>query len=494
MAFFEWPLMACVVAGAPPAAPGGEGAVQQVFAVDVVDEGAAGEGDSGEANGGAREESSATAAGGPRDECESCAAGAAAGEAASPGMPAKPLFTPLAARWGNGFELYTPDEEFTLHIHNLTQFDYRDYSEDYGPFDPQNTFVFPREWLILNGKVTKPVDYFLSFAFGFQSVNVLDVFFNWQIVDERVQIRLGRYKTPFTYEFYALPIYGLVNPERSLFFNNFGLNRDLGAMLWGTVLEGQLDYAAGVFNGARNGFVDDQNDNKDFAGYLNFRPFHASEGALLQHWNFGVSTDMGDQNDAVAAPRTYRTLVPIIGADTVGVAFLDLADDVRDFGARRLWSVHSALYHGTVSLIGEWQSGWQNFSRTGSTAKTRVPIDSFYVQAGWFVTGEEVSMRGVVHPRRPFDVRRGMRGPGAWEPFVRYDNLYIDPRILALTDGRPWTNDVQTFSLGVNWYWNRVVKFAVQWERAWFGDEVFVTRTTTQSTNDSWLVRTQVNF
>ncbi|MGH2031970.1 hypothetical protein, partial [Acinetobacter baumannii] len=83
-------------------------------------------------------------------------------------------------------------------------------------------------------------------------------------------------KTPFTYEFYDLPINGLPNPERSLFFNNFGLNRDLGVMAWGQLFDKRLDYAVGVFNGSRNGFID-TNDSKNVAAYVNFQPFGDQE-------------------------------------------------------------------------------------------------------------------------------------------------------------------------------------------------------------------------
>ena len=43
-------------------------------------------------------------------------------------------------------------------------------------------------------------------------------------------------------------------------------------MAWGTMFDNRFDYAAGIFNGTRNGFVD-ANDFKDFAGLVNYRPF-----------------------------------------------------------------------------------------------------------------------------------------------------------------------------------------------------------------------------
>ena len=80
---------------------------------------------------------------------------------------------------------------------------------------------------------------------------MLDIFFNVNY-DRRLQFRFGRFKTPFTYEFYAEPVQGLPNGEWSLFFNNFGINRSVGTMVWGQSVAGRVDYATGIFNSTPN--------------------------------------------------------------------------------------------------------------------------------------------------------------------------------------------------------------------------------------------------
>ena len=55
--------------------------------------------------------------------------------------------------------------------------------------------------------------YFLSFANGFDTFCLLDVFLDFQF-DPRLVVRAGRFKTPFTYEFLVEPIQGLILPER----------------------------------------------------------------------------------------------------------------------------------------------------------------------------------------------------------------------------------------------------------------------------------------
>ena len=156
-------------------------------------------------------------------------------------------------RFGPGFELRTDDDEFIFQFHDLTQFEYRGYQQ-YGQTPVKDSFLFPRQWFMFSGRITKPIGYFLSLAEGFDTTNILDVFLDLEY-DPRIRLRLGRYKTPFTYEFFVEPIQGLILPERSLFFNNFGQNRDLGVMAYGRLANNTLDYAVGIFNGTRNGFV-----------------------------------------------------------------------------------------------------------------------------------------------------------------------------------------------------------------------------------------------
>lgn len=409
-----------------------------------------------------------------------------------PNMPAKPRKIDLKARFGNGFELYTADEEFTFQAHNLTQIDYRNYGTEGLGFD-KDGFVIPREWLIFQGKLTKPIDYYFSVAYGHNTFNILDVYFNWHAIDDRLQVKLGRYKTPFTYEFYNLPIQGLVNPERSLFFNNYGLNRDLGAMVWGTVLDKRLDYAAGIFNGTRNGLLD-TNNNKDFAGILNLRPFGTWENSALQYLNIGGSTDIGQQDDNLANPQVFRTIAPNTLAPGIGMVFLNLANNVRDYGPRAFWTAHTAWYYQGLSLLAEYEGGFQDYARTASNIRINVPAQSYYVQAGYFITGETVTGRGSVQPIRPFDIREGMRGVGAIEPFTRWNQFHLGDSILSLTDGLPWTNTVRTYSLGTNWYWNQNIKFVFEWEHSWFGNAVTTGPGITAKQNDTFLLRSQIYF
>ena len=275
-------------------------------------------------------------------------AAAASSAAKKPEMPYTPKLVKGYAGVGPGFVISSDDDEYQLQFHNLTQFELRQYNnQNMNP--TKSGFGFPRQWLIFNGRLTKPIEYFVATNWGFTNLSLLDAFINIHY-DDRIQFKIGRFKTPYSYEFYAEPINGLISPERSIFFNNYGPNRDLGAMVWGQVFDKTTDYAVGVFNGVRNGQVDN-NNAKDVIAYFNSRPLEKSGIDLLKYWNVGGSTSYNVYN-GVARPEVFRTNVPYPGDPSVSPLWMQLNPGVQNFGSEKLWSMHSAWFYKSASVIG----------------------------------------------------------------------------------------------------------------------------------------------
>ncbi len=399
---------------------------------------------------------------------------------------------PLKARFGPGFEFKTNDDEFNLQIHDLTQFDGRFYGQA-NQTQAIDSFAFPRQWTIFSGHMTRPYEYYVSLAEGFDAFQILDVFLNVNY-NKAFQFRVGRFKTPFLYEFYAEPTQALANGEWSLFFNNFGYNRDLGGMLWGQLLKDRVDYAAGIFNSTRNGFLD-ASDPKMFMGFLNFAPFKRELDSTLENFNFGGSVVVGQQNH-VPIPQEFRTIVPTSGNGGLGVPFLNLNNNVLASGPQAFWSMHAAWFYQSLSLIGEWQSGFENYALTGRSTQTRVPVGSFYVQGAYLLTGERVASRGLVKPFHPFDLRKGKFGLGAWEVAARYSLLDIGDEVFTagLADPNQWTNRLDAIDLGVSWYWNQYIRILFDWQHADFGNPVIYRPGAFQSTSNMFIIRFQLWF
>ncbi len=396
-------------------------------------------------------------------------------------------------RFGPGFELRTDDDEFILQFHNLTQFEYRGYQQ-YGQAPVKDSFLFPRQWFMFSGRITRPIGYFVSLAEGFDTTNILDVFLDLDYTS-RMVLRMGRFKTPFTYEFFVEPVQGLILPERSLFFNNFGENRDLGVMAYGRLANTTLDYAVGIFNGARNGFVA-TSDSKFISSFVNWKPFNNAEGSPLENFNIGGSV-FGGNEVQVPVPQTLRTLVPTAGNTVAGIPFLAFNNNVRQSGMLTFWDLHTAWFYNRLAVIAEWQSGFQDYALSSNlAAKTHLPIQSYYIEAGYILTGETRSGTGIVKPRNPFNLKNGQFGLGAWELTGRYNFLEVGNQVFknGLADPNLWANRVYTADLGFNWHINQYLKFMFDWEHGGFNQPILFAPGRRQATSDLFVARIQLFF
>jgi phosphate-selective porin OprO/OprP len=337
----------------------------------------------------------------------------------------------------------------------------------------------------------------LSINRGLGSFNLRDVFLNFHY-DDRLMLKFGRYKTPYTYEVYAISNTDLLSPERSLYAMNIGLNREIGMMGWGQLFDKRLDYAAGIFNGPRNGF-EDFNNAKDVIAYLNARPFGTSEIPFLDHLNIGGSVDFGSQNNPLL-PEVFRTATNASnsdGANAAAPALLAFNPNVREVGERALWNLHLAYFYKGLSVLAEWDSGFLGYATTNRPdARVRLPVGGYYASAGYFLTGETVTRRTQVKPIRPFDLRQGKFGLGAWEVHGRYSALNLDDRVFTagLADGNLWTNDAYAIDLGLNWYINQYLKVYFDWQHAVFGRPVIAAPGFQQKTSDLFWLRAQLYF
>jgi phosphate-selective porin OprO/OprP len=400
----------------------------------------------------------------------------------------------------DGFKFSTQDGEYSLGIRMMEQLDAKAYSQPAPGFAGSGIYN-PRSRFYLEGHLTKPIQYEISFQQTYDSVNLLDAYLNFNY-DSRFQLRFGRYKTPFTYEWYRIHIWDLLAPERSLFATNFEGQRRFGVMGWGTAFENRLEYAVGSFDTQRNGYQA-FNSLQDVMAFINFKPFYNQErGSLLRDLQFGGSVDAGHENQPLS-PAVLRTNSPPspTGVSSIGatnaatVPFLAFNPGVTEHGDRALWELHTAWYYGGLTLLGAWQSGFESYGRAGG-ATDQIPINGWFLQAGYLITGETIRDRTLVDPLRPFDLRPGRFGYGAFEPTARYSELTVDRRVFTdgLADPTLWTNQAKLVDVGVNWYLNKFVKIYIDWEHAIFANPVFSNNGPAKRSNDLFWLRTQVYF
>jgi phosphate-selective porin OprO and OprP len=420
----------------------------------------------------------------------------------APGYPVSNMYTdsrlPSLGRF-KGFQFKTEDEEFGIGFHLESQIDARVWSQR--DQVPANSGLFlPRQRIYFDGNITKRIEYEFSINRGLGgTVNILNAYVNLHL-DDRFELKIGRFFTPLTYDQFAIPNFWLPTPERSLFTNNVGLGRQIGLMGWGYLFDKRLDYAAGIFNGSRNSF-ESLSNGMDFVAYLNARPFQESESlGFARFLNMGTSVAIGHQNQP-AVPVSFGIGGTAPNADVPGVGttpFLILNPNVIERGDRLLGSVHSAYFYRGLSLIGEWQYGYGSYASLARSTQAQVPFAGFYVAGGYFLTGEHVDQRTKVHPLRPLvPTRKGdPMGPGALEVVSRVSGLRLGEKIFTagFADPNLWSNQAVTTELGVNWYWNEYVKLEAFWLHAGFADPVQFRPGGLQKSDDMLWLRFQLYF
>jgi phosphate-selective porin OprO/OprP len=397
----------------------------------------------------------------------------------------------------DGFRWGTQDDEVTFGFRALQQIDARIYAnanQQYassGIFNPRTRFYF-------EGNLTRPVSYEFSLQHTYNTTNLLDSYINYRFSDE-LQLRFGRFKTPFDYEWYRVHIWQTLAPERSPFAQNFGGNRRFGFAGWGSLFDNRLEYAIGTFNGQRNGFTP-FNSHQDVMAFLNFKPFEQDSDSILRNLQVGGSLDAGIENNPLSpavlmtsAPATPLPLTP----GSASVPFLALNNGVVERGFRALWELHVAYYYKGLSFLGAWDTGFQDYAKgTAGPPPVRVPTGGYFAQVGYILTGETIRDRMLIEPLRPFDIRPGHFGLGALEATARFSDLTLGRQVFAggLADPNIWTRQVQMVDVGLNWYLNKFLKVYIDWEHAMFATPVFYNTGRSQKTDDLFWIRCQLFF
>jgi phosphate-selective porin OprO/OprP len=397
----------------------------------------------------------------------------------------------------DGFRFATDDEEITLGVRAMATVEARVYQQRNQ--DPVSNGIYtPRTRFYFEGQFSKPLKYEFSFQQSFTNVNLLDVYLQYDF-DPRFKLRFGRYKSPFSYEWYRVHVWDLLAPERSLFAQNFEGNRRFGLMGLGDLFDKRVEYAVGSFNGGRNSYVETAN-MQDVMAFINFKPFELLEDHPLRDFQFGGSVDAGHENNPLS-PAVITTNVPPTGntlsSISPGLPILAFNNNVRERGRRALWELHAAYYYQGLSVLAAWQSGVESYALGSSGPKpVAVPIGGYFAQVGYILTGETIRDRTLIDPLHPFDLRPGRFGLGAFEVTARYSELSLGRNVFTggLADANQWSNQAGMTDVGFNWYLNKFVKVYFDWEHVVFGQPATFRPGGLQTTSDLFWLRTQLYF
>jgi len=413
----------------------------------------------------------------------------------------------------DGVLFRTNDGMFSLRINNLTQMDARVFSHTadgaHTATSLQDNFVVPREWFFFRGNVTEYVDYQVLVASGVaassttaSSFNLFDAFLDFnpfgQEQKEKFQIRVGRFRTPFMYQFFNLVPQDYIAPELSMFATNFIQNRQIGVMPHGKLFDGRLEYAGGVFNGQPNSY-EVTFSNRTGMALLGYTPFLLQRGSVLQYLTF-VGSYVNGRQFGSPVPSFLGTAVPSAGPSDnalISPTFLMFGSDTVQDGPRVLWDAEVLWSFRSLSFYGEYDAGYVTYGLSTSPGTTAAPVSV----SGWsaaltyFFSGEEIGLdRRRVQPLHPYNWKKG--GFGAFEGFARYSDLVLGSSVFTdkFASATGNANGVNATDIGVNWYLNQYLKVVLDWQHAMFNRPIELSTTRFTRLEDLYWLRFQLYY
>ncbi|OIQ81553.1 phosphate-selective porin O and P [mine drainage metagenome] len=413
--------------------------------------------------------------------------------------------TPVANTDEQGFVIRSADGRSELRLRGQTQVDGRVYPGGTGSANAttaSDAFLLKQFRPTLQGALWSTYDFLLMPDFGNGRTVIQDAY-----VDARVrpwlQLKAGKQKTPFGIERLQGESDGKFI-ERAL-PNDLVPNRDIGVQIHGMLADGRVDYALGYFNGVVDGNSSDNyasadagsNGGRDIAARVFATPFRYGPD-VLQNLGLGLAVTYGNAQGVAAGGAnaatltqsnlpsfrsalgqltffSYRTAAASGGSPGSGSAYAD--------GERLRWSPQFYYYNGPFGLLGEYVRVSQQVARpiaANAIRSDRVDNDAWQITASWLLTGESAGYANPA-PKQNFEPEKG-GGPGAWELALRYSELRIDNAAFAAfgpgsstarqarsyADPTVSARKAQAWTSGINWYPNRNLKLALDYEHTRF--------------------------
>ncbi|RZA18180.1 MAG: porin, partial [Lysobacteraceae bacterium] len=208
----------------------------------------------------------------------------------------------------------------------------------------------------------------------------------------------------------------------------------------------------------RDGFTTNPNGDFELAGRVFAEPWKNSANAL-SGLGFGIAASHGDKHGGGNnfLPR-YRT--------PGQVQFFGYRNTVLADGDHLRISPQAYYYGGRLGLLGEYISSRQDV-RTAAGARAELDHRAWQLSAGWVLSGEDASYRGVLKPGNAFTLDGS--GWGAFEVVGRYGRLQVDEQAFPLfADPANASAAARSWGIGLNWYLNANFKLVANYARTAF--------------------------
>jgi len=390
----------------------------------------------------------------------------------------------------NGFFLETQDKKFKLKIGGRVSGDFRAYNSGH----PSNSeFFISRARIYLGGTLYNHFEFKVEPDFGKGDSKLKDGYINLNY-SPYAQFKIGQFKAPFSLERMTSSKY-IDFIERSLPVDNLTPDRDLGIMIHGAYPPIGLSYGVGLFNGTRVN-EKDVDDHKDLVARICISPFVKRGPSLLRDLHLGFSTTYGEQEMEYPDDRDFFWNKGEL--ETAGdTEFFQFNDGVVHDGKRRRLGTELAWVIGPLSIKGEWMRVDLDSIKNPLGESYDLSMNGAYVSLSYFLTGEKqkFSTSQAIFKRPSlkeiFDPHNG--NWGAWQFCARYERLDMSSSFFdhGYANKTRYTDEVEGFTVGLNWYLNDMVRMMFNYNYIDFNDYVL---DADDDREDSFLARFQLEF
>lgn len=336
-----------------------------------------------------------------------------------------------------GPKIESADGKYSFQLFGRAHFDVTHFDDDKSDLD--SNMNLRRARLGFKGNAGEDLDYKAEVDFAKEDVDLKSFYLNYTGIDG-VELKVGNHK----------PQFGLQNVISS---NNIQLIERAGASNAFTRSE-ILGFAAssggdhwsvstGVFgedpDNADTG--NDEDTSLDVRGSANVLGLADVETDNVFHIGAGLSHRRPTDG------TRFRVRTTGDGPRAVDTGEINDVDDIN------IYNLELAGVFGPLSFKSEYFDANVNRDNNASDAG----FDGYYVQAGYFLTGESLPYEGDagsfgrVKPKNAFSLQNG--GWGAWEVVGRHENLDLNDSSAGITGGQLISN-----TLGVNWHLNNHVR------------------------------------
>ncbi len=215
-------------------------------------------------------------------------------------------------------------------------------------------------------------------------------------------------------------------------------------------------------------------NNKVFEGRIFINPFIAQQHHLLQHLGFGFAASTEKANQEYELPDLTS-----IGQNPI----FFYRGNVNANGQRTRIHPQAVWGFGPMGILADFSQTLQTLS-VGEKSKTYDPPNLIQtnsanqIQVIYNLTQEDFNLFHLI-PNRPFNLFQA-NAIGAWQLVLRYSALHLEPnvfndyvdvdgnRFYSYADPRFSVQSSNSWSIGLNWFWNRYLRITTEYAESSF--------------------------